>query len=57
MRSGGISNKNLKNILLKMKEDFKIMNKFNLKPLRLYCLKTYQKLNNFLYNLQKVKVL
>ena len=33
MRSGGISNKNLQNILIKMHEDFKIIAKFNPKQI------------------------
>ena len=47
MRSGGISNKNIKNILIKMKEDFKIMSKFNLKPLRTILIKNLSKIKQF----------
>ena len=47
MRSGGISNKNIKNILIKMKEDFKIMKKFNLKPVRTILIKNLSKIKQF----------
>ena len=47
MRSGGISNKNLQNILIKIKEDFKIMSKFNLKPIKTILFKNLSKIKQF----------
>ena len=47
MRSGGMSNKNLKNILLKIKEDFQIMNKFNLNPIKTILFKNLSKIKQF----------
>ena len=47
MRSGGISNKNLQNIFIKMSEDLKIMNKFKLKPIRTILFKNLSKIKQF----------
>ncbi len=47
MRSGGISNKNLQNILIKMKEDFKIIAKFNSKPIKTILFKNLSKIKQF----------
>ena len=47
MRSGGISNKNLKNILLKMREDFEIMKRYNLNPIKTILLKNLSKIKQF----------
>ena len=47
MRSGGISNKNLQNILIKMHEDFKIIAKFNPKPITTILFKNLSKIKQF----------
>ena len=47
MRSGGISNKNLQNILIKMHEDFKIIAKFNPKPIKTILFKNLSKIKQF----------
>ena len=47
MRSGGISNKNFKNIFIKMREDLKIMNKYNLKPIKTILFKNLSKIKQF----------
>tara|TARA_B100001248_G_C27398578_1_gene467785 strand:- start:6595 stop:7359 length:765 start_codon:yes stop_codon:yes gene_type:complete len=44
MRIGGMSNKNLKNILIKMIEDYKIMEKFQINPLKGIIIKNLSKL-------------
>ena len=46
MRAGGISNKNIKNIFLKMR-DISIMRKFKLNTFKCILIKIFQKLNNF----------
>ena len=47
MRSGGISNKNFQNIFIKMREDLKIMNKYNLKPIKTILFKNLSKIKQF----------
>jgi len=47
MRIGGISNNNIKNILIKMKEDYKIMKKFKLNALKTLLLKNLSKIKQF----------
>lgn len=47
MRSGGISNKNIKNILLKMSEDFSIMKKFKLNAIKTILIKNLSKIKQF----------
>ena len=47
MRSGGISNKNIKNILLKMSEDFGIMKKFELNAIKTILIKNLSKIKQF----------
>ena len=47
MKTGGISNKNLINIILKMKEDMNIMKKYNLPPFKTIIYKNFQKFHNF----------
>ncbi len=47
MRIGGTSNKGIKNILTKMKEDYKIMKKNNLNPTKGIFLKNISKIKQF----------
>ena len=47
MRSGGISNKNIKNILIKMSEDFRIMKKFKLNVIKTIMMKNLSKIIQF----------
>ena len=47
MRSGGISNKNLKNILIKMSEDIKIMKKFKFNVFKTILIKNLSKIKQF----------
>lgn len=47
MRFGGTSNKNIKNIITKMGEDFNIMRKHNLSPLKTIFLKNISKISQF----------
>ena len=47
MQIGGMSNKNLKNIFIKMIEDYKIMEKFNISPLKGIVIKNFSKLKQF----------
>ena len=47
MRIGGVSNKNINNILIKMSEDFKIMKKFKFSAIKTLLLKIYRRLNSF----------
>ena len=47
MRIGGTSNNNIKNILIKMKEDYKIMKKFKLNALKALLLKNLSKIKQF----------
>ena len=48
MKIGGISNKNLQSILIKMKEDYDIMKKNNLPPVKTIFLKNISKIMQFL---------
>ena len=47
MRSGGISNKNIKNILIKMNEDLKIIKKLNSDPIKTILIKNLSKIKQF----------
>ena len=47
MRSGGISNKNIKNIFIKMREDIKIMKKFKLNAIKTILIKNLSKIKQF----------
>ena len=47
MKTGGISNKNLINIILKMKEDMNIMKKYNLPPFKTIIYKNFSKISQF----------
>ena len=47
MRSGGISNKSIKNILIKMSEDLKIMKKFNFNVVKTILIKNLSKIKQF----------
>ena len=47
MRAGGISNKNIKNIFLKMKEDFNIMRKFKINAFKCILMKNLSKISQF----------
>jgi len=47
MRIGGISNNSIKNILIKMNEDYKIMKKFKLNAFKLLLLKNLSKIKQF----------
>ena len=47
MRLGGKSNKGIKNIFTKMNEDYKIMKKHNLNPLKAIFLKNISKIKQF----------
>jgi len=47
MRAGGISNKNLENIFLKIKEDFNIMKKFKLNAFTCILMKNLSKIKQF----------
>ena len=47
MRMGGISNKNIQSIFLKMKEDFYIMKKFNLNAVKSILIKNLSKIKQF----------
>lgn len=47
MRSGGISNKNIKNILIKMNEDLKIIKKLNSNPIKTILIKNLSKIKQF----------
>ena len=47
MRVGGDSNKNIRNILLKMKEDYRIMKKFNLNAFKTILIKNLSKISQF----------
>ena len=48
MRVGGNSNKNLKHILIKMKEDYKVIKKYNLGGIDTLLLKSFVKIPQFL---------
>ena len=47
MRAGGISNKNIKNIIIKMNEDFNIMKKYNLNLIKTILIKNLSKIKQF----------
>ena len=47
MRSGGISNRSIKNILLKMREDLKIMKKFKFNVVKTILIKNFSKIKQF----------
>ena len=47
MRSGGISNRNIKNILIKMNEDLKIIKKLNSNPIKTILIKNFSKIKQF----------
>ena len=47
MRVGGVSNKNLKSIIKKTKEDMGIMKKFKINPLKGILYKNLSKMNQF----------
>ena len=47
MRFGGESNKNIKNLTIKMKEDFQILKKNKLNPFKLLLLKNFSKISQF----------
>ena len=47
MKIGGMSNKNISNIILKMKEDFIIMKKHNLPPFKTIFTKNFSKISQF----------
>ena len=47
MRIGGMSNKNVKNILTKMLEDYRIMKKFKLNALKAILIKNLSKIKQF----------
>ena len=47
MRVGGVSNKNIINILIKMSEDFKIMRKFKFSAIKVLILKNLSKIKQF----------
>ena len=47
MRVGGVSNKNIINILIKMSEDFKIMRKFKFSAIKALLLKNLSKVKQF----------
>ena len=47
MRIGGVSNKNIKNIIIKMSEDYNIMKKHNLSPVKSIFLKNISKISQF----------
>ncbi len=47
MRSGGISNKNIKNIIIKINEDLKIIKKFNSNPIKTILIKNFSKIKQF----------
>ena len=47
MRIGGISNKNIKNILIKISEDFKIMKKFKFSAIKALLFKNFSKIKQF----------
>ena len=47
MRMGGISNKNIQNIFLKMKEDLNIMKKFKLNVFKCIFVKNFSKIKQF----------
>jgi len=51
MRVGGNSNKNLKHILIKMKEDYRVIKKYNLGGIDTLLLKSFIKIPQFLKNL------
>ena len=48
MRSGGISNKSIKNIFVKMSEDIKIMKKFKLNSIKAILIKNLSKIKQFI---------
>ena len=48
MKVGGISNKNIKNIFIKMSEDISIMKKYKLNIIKAILIKNLSRLNNFL---------
>ena len=50
MQIGGMSNKNLKNIFIKMIEDYKIMEKFNISPLKGIVIKKFFKIKTIFFN-------
>ena len=47
MRMGGISNKNIQNIFLKMKEDLNIMKKYKLNVFKCIFVKNFSKIKQF----------
>ena len=47
MKTGGASNKNIKNILIKVIEDYKIMKKYKFKILRALLFKNFSKISQF----------
>lgn len=47
MRFGGESNKNIKNLIIKMKEDFQILKKNKLNPYKLLLFKNFSKISQF----------
>ena len=48
MRTGGSSNKNIKNILIKLLEDVSIMRKNNIKVVKSILYKNFSKISQFL---------
>ena len=47
MRSGGASNKNIKNIIIKIIEDLRIMKKYNLNLIKTILIKNLSKIKQF----------
>jgi len=47
MRSGGISNKNMRNIFIKMNEDLTIMKKFKFNTIKALIIKNLSKISQF----------
>ena len=47
MKTGGASNKNIKNILTKVIEDYQIMKKYKFKILRALLFKNFSKISQF----------
>ena len=47
MRAGGISNKNIKNIFIKMNEDFSVMKKFKFNAIKTLIIKNLSKISQF----------
>ena len=47
MKSGGMSNRSLKNIIIKMTEDFKIMKKYKFNAFKNILIKNFSKIKQF----------